>query len=205
MTAAEPPGGIEARLHTEGTRPAAAPGPARAAEPDARALARMRGRDLQAFETLYRDHAGRVYGLCLRLAGDAARAEDLVQEVFLRVWQKIDTFEGRSRFSTWLYRLAVNRVTDVLRLELRRSLLQAPEDAAWEVPQTSGAGSRPDARLDLEDAIRELPAGARLVFVLHDVEGYGHEEIAAMAGIAVGTSKSQLYRARRLLRERLSR
>jgi RNA polymerase sigma-70 factor, ECF subfamily len=165
---------------------------------------RARGRDVRAFEELYRAHAGRVHALCLRMCGDPVRAEDLVQEVFLRVWQRIDTFEGRSRFTTWLHRLTVNRVTDALRAELKHAHDEQLSETAEELLPAS-SGRAPIAGIDLDAAIRNLPAGARYVFVLHDVEGYGHEEIAAMSGITVGTSKSQLYRARRLLREMLSR
>jgi RNA polymerase sigma-70 factor, ECF subfamily len=193
MTAAQRPG----RSETRDATPAGEP------ELDAETVERARGHDRKAFEQVYRISAGRVYALCLRLCGDTGRAEDLVQEVFLRVWQRIDRFEGRSRFSTWLYRLTVNRVMDVMRHELRRSLQAAPAELAESVPAPH-AGAR-ELGFDLEAAIAELPAGARWVFVLHDVEGYAHEEIAAMIGVAVGTSKSQLYRARRLLRERLSR
>jgi RNA polymerase sigma-70 factor (ECF subfamily) len=193
MTAAQRP----RRSQTRDATPAGEP------ELDAQTLERARNHDLAAFEQVYRVSAGRVYALCLRLCGDAGRAEDLVQEVFLRVWQRIDRFEGRSRFSTWLYRLTVNRVMDVMRHELRRSLRDAPAELAESVAAPhAGAG---ELGFDLEAAIAELPPGARWVFVLHDVEGYAHEEIAEMTGIAVGTSKSQLYRARRLLRERLSR
>lgn len=180
-------------------------GPARggSAEPDPATIERARQGDLQAFESLYRSSVGRVYALCLRWsAGDAARAEDFVQEVYLRVWERLGSFEGRAQFSSWVHRVAVNRLTDLLRIEIRRSEL-APMDA--ELDPAFDAGNRsPELRLDLEAAIRSLPAGARIVFVLHDVEGYGHEEIAAMTGLSIGTSKSQLHRARRLLRARLS-
>jgi RNA polymerase sigma-70 factor (ECF subfamily) len=197
MSPSDRPGGIATRLLARSTN---LPQPA---EPDAITLERARSRDLAAFEQLHRAYVGRVYGLCLRLCGDAGRAEDLVQDVFLRVWQKIETFEGRSRFTTWLYRLTVNRVTDAMRAELSRMGSRATVELTDELPAATAPA--PDSGLDLEGAIRKLPAGARLVFVLHDVEGYGHEEIAGMAGIAEGTSKSQLYRARRLLREMLSR
>jgi RNA polymerase sigma-70 factor (ECF subfamily) len=173
-------------------------------EADRITVERARRRDQAAFEALYRRHVGRIHALCMRSCGDPTRAEDLVQEVFLRAWERIGTFEARARFSTWLYRLAVNRITDVLRGEIRRSLREQPDDAAI-AAAAARRGIAPEARLDLEAAIRTLPAGARLVFVLHDVEGHGHEEIAEMTGIAVGTSKSQLYRARRLLREMLGR
>jgi RNA polymerase sigma-70 factor (ECF subfamily) len=173
-------------------------------EPDARTVEKAAKRDVQAFEQLYRAYAGRVYALCRRLSGDPVRAEDLVQETFLRVWERLDSFEARSRFTTWLYRLTVNRATDLLRPEIRRSLHETSEEPARDLLPAARSGD-PGLRIDLEAAIAALPAGARYVFVLHDVEGYGHEEIAELGGFTVGTSKSQLYRARRLLREILSR
>jgi len=138
--------------------------------------------DRTAFEALYRAHSGRVYALCLRLTADRALAEERTQDAFVRAWERLATFRGESAFSSWLYRLTVNEV-----LLERRAI--------------GGAG----IALDLERAVAALPPGAREVFVLHDVEGYRHEEIAQLTGIAVGTSKAQLFRARRLLREALNR
>ena len=160
--------------------------------------------EIAAFEALYRAHLGRVYGLCLRLAGDAGKAEELTQDVFVRVWEKLSTFRGESAFSTWLQRLAVNLACDRVRSESRRSawILSAGDLAPYD------RGHRDPAlpeRLDLEKAIALLPAGARAAFVLHDIEGYRHEEIAKLTGMAQGTSKSQLHRARRFLREVLER
>jgi RNA polymerase sigma-70 factor (ECF subfamily) len=179
--------------------------PDRVREPelDALTLERARRHDLAAFERLYRTYVGRVYALCLRLCGEPARAEDLTQEVFVRVWEKIDAFAGRSSFYTWLYRLTVNRVTDAMRAELRR----ASREVQQKLPDMAPARPRPapETSIALERAIAELPAGARVVFVLYDVEGYTHEEISKMTGIATGTSKAQLHRARRLLREKLGR
>jgi RNA polymerase sigma-70 factor (ECF subfamily) len=144
-----------------------------------------------------------VYALCLRLAGDAVRARELTQDVFVRAWEALDTFRGDSAFGTWLYRVAVNVVLLALRAEQR--LWAAP------LPETDGPGA-PTAhaapaglRLDLEAAIAALPPGCRQVLVLHDLEGYQHAEIGRMIGIAEGTSKAHLFRARRLLREALSR
>ncbi len=173
--------------------------PARTAE-----LARLaREGDAAAFEALYRQFAGRTYALCLRLCGDAGRAETLVQDVFVRAWRRLPTFEGRSAFGTWLHRVTVNVVIEELRAEARRTgrVLAIEDLAAVDVARPSAP---PGTALDLERAIAALPAGARLVFVLHDVQGYRHEEIAEMTGLAVGTSKSQLHRARRLLREALA-
>ena len=179
------------------------PAPGGIAEPDPATIERARQGDLQAFESLYRGSVGRVNALCLRWSGgDVARAEDFVQEVYLRVWEKLSSFEGRARFSSWVHRVAINRLTDLMRVEIRRAEL-APMDGEL-APAFDAGHAGPEMRLDLETAIRSLPAGARVVFVLHDVEGYGHEEIAAMTGLSTGTSKSQLHRARRLLRARLS-
>jgi RNA polymerase sigma-70 factor, ECF subfamily len=147
---------------------------------------------------------GRVFGLCLRLSGDRARAEELTQDVFVRAWEKLGTFQGRSAFGTWLHRLAANVVLGDRRSETVRV-------TACSAPRSPRSSRHPDGRptrgtaMDLERAIATLPPGARNVFVLHDVEGYRHEEIAAMQGSAVGTSKAQLHRARRLLREALGR
>ena len=159
--------------------------------------------DAAAFEELYRTHAGRIHALCLRLEGDQARAEELTQDVFVRAWQRLPTFRGESAFGTWLHRLAVNVVLADRRSLWRRGrrLLFTDDPAAFERPGDTAMGNTGD----LEGAIAALPRGARAVFVLHDVEGYTHEEIARLSGIAAGTSKAQLFRARRLLREALDR
>lgn len=159
--------------------------------------------DVRAFEELYRANAGRVYGLCLRMSGDASQAEELAQEAFIRAWSKLRTFRGESAFSTWLHRLTVNTVLGQLRSRLRREGHQA---AVGELDLSEGVRSEsPDAAVDLERAIAGLPSGARTVFVLHDVEGYRHNEISKLTGMAVGTSKAQLHRARKLLRKALGR
>ncbi len=163
----------------------------------------VRRRDLDAFEALYRVCVDRVRALCTRLCGNRERGEDLTQEVFLRVWERIEHFEGRSHFSTWLYRVAVNRVTDALRSEMRREARETSAEDLSQVPQPRATRGRRIEPVDLERALASLPSGARLVFVLHDVEGYRHAEIAAMTGVAVGTSKAQLHRARRMLRQSL--
>ncbi len=159
--------------------------------------------DPLAFRALYDGHVGRVYALCLRIAGDVVEAEEHTQDVFVRAWQQLGSFRGDSAFSTWLHRLAVNEVLQGRRSAGRRSArLQLTEDGGASMdegrPQPAPGG-------DLSRAIAALPPGARAVFVLHDVEGYRHEEIAQLTGIAEGTSKAQLHRARRLLREALSR
>lgn len=157
--------------------------------------------DHAAFERLYRGHVGRVHALARRMVGDDV-AEDLTQEVFIRAWQKLGTFRGDARFGTWLHRLAVNHLLsrrETVRRQEARSVQGEGILDRIVAPRRRSSG----AALDLEEAIGRLPDGAREVFVLYDVEGYGHEEIAELMGIAVGTSKSQLHRARMLLRERL--
>lgn len=159
--------------------------------------------DPEAFRLLYEAHVGRIYALCLRLARNPVHAEELVQDTFVRAWEKLPGFRGESAFGTWLFRIAVNialadrRATG--RREARVGLTADPE--ALPMPART---PDPGARLDMEQAIAGLPAGARAVFLLYDVEGYQHAEIAEMTGIAEGTSKAQLFRARRLLREALS-
>lgn len=165
---------------------------------------RAQAGDEAAFEALYREHAGRVFALCLRLSGDRTRAAELVQDVFVRCWERLGSFRGESAFGTWLYRLTVNVVWMAGRGDRRREARVKPvEDPGAHEPHREAPA--PGLSLDLERAIAALPAGAREVFVLYDIEGYQHGEIARMTGIAVGTSKAQLFRARRLLRERLDR
>jgi RNA polymerase sigma-70 factor, ECF subfamily len=165
-------------------------------------VARAQAGDQTAFRDLYRQHAGRVYALCLRLTGDRREAEERTQDVFVRLWDKLRSFRGDSAFSSWLHRLAVNVVWNERRTTGRREqrvmTAEAPDAAAPHY-------DRPILSIDLERAIAELPDGAREVFVLFDIEGYGHGEIAELTGIAEGTSKAQLFRARRLLREKLER
>lgn len=159
--------------------------------------------DVQAFERLYRDHIGRVYALCLRLSGNPGRAEELAQDAFVRAWEKLGTFRGNSAFATWLYRLAVNVVYTAYRSDRRRDERVSSFDD-MEALGTPAPPDKPRERMDLEAAIATLPSGARRIFVLHDMEGFQHNEIAEMEGIAIGTSKAQLHRARRMLQEVLS-
>jgi RNA polymerase sigma-70 factor (ECF subfamily) len=168
------------------------------------AVRRAQQGDVAAFEQLYRENLGRVYALCLRLSGDPGRAEELTQDVFVRAWEKIGSFQGKSAFSTWLHRLAVNVVLGERRSEKVRvgKVLVTDDLEAYETPSRP---HDPGIGIDLERAIAALPAGARTVLILHDVEGYKHEEIAEMQGTAVGTCKAQLHRARKLLREMLGR
>jgi len=160
--------------------------------------------DSRAFEQLYRTHVDRIYGLCCRLChGDTARAEQSTQDAFVRAWEKLGSFRGESRFGTWLHRLTVNVVLGEHRL-LKRWVTF--EDGVGTEDESSTDAVIPsqheDAglKMDLERAMSRLPKGARTVLVLHDIEGYQHEEIASLTGIAVGTSKAQLHRARRLMR-----
>jgi RNA polymerase sigma-70 factor (ECF subfamily) len=161
--------------------------------------------DEGAFEALYRLHVGRIHALCLRLVQDPAEADQLTQDVFVRVWQRLATFRGDSAFGTWLHRLAVNVVISDRRSVWRRSRRLVEAELADQPRAVGQRAPNPGVRVDLEHAIAGLPPGARTVFVLHDIEGYEHQEIARIAGIAEGTSKAQLFRARRLLREALDR
>jgi RNA polymerase sigma-70 factor (ECF subfamily) len=165
-------------------------------------LDRAREGDSAAFELLYRAHVGRVYATCLRLSGERESAEELTQDVFVRCWTKIGTFEGRSRFSSWLYRIAANLAVDRLRARSRVAQWESVDEEV-ELRPDPRPESAPELGLALDQAIASLPIGARTVFILHDVEGYRHAEIGDIAGIAAGTSKAQLHRARRLLREML--
>ena len=159
--------------------------------------------DIAAFEGLYRATVGLVHALCLRMAGNAALAEELTQDVFVRAWQKLAMFRGESAFATWLTRLTVNVVLSERRARRTRD---AHLTLAGDLEAFAGAApaARPGTALDLERAIMTLPPQARHVFVLHDIEGWGHAEIARRTGLAVGTCKAHLHRARTLLREVLS-
>jgi RNA polymerase sigma factor (sigma-70 family) len=166
-------------------------------------VSRARAGDRQAFDALYEEHVGHVYALCLRMTADPQRAERLTQDAFVRAWRGLAGFRGDSRFSSWLHRLTVNVVLEDARTDRRREKrVRAVPDLA---PHDRGSRSDDaDARLDLERAIALLPKRARQVLVLHDVIGHPQREVAGMLGIAVGTVKAQLHRARRLLRESLS-
>jgi RNA polymerase sigma-70 factor (ECF subfamily) len=175
---------------------------------DERALVeRCRQGDLGAFEELYRTHAGRLYSVAFRMLGNTADAEDLLREIFLAAHRKLDTFRGESALGTWLYRLATNLCLDHLRSRTGRSnQLTDPLDDEPGVFDTS-VGSLADrtvAKMDLERALARLPEGCRAAFVLHDVEGLEHREVAEVLGIAEGTSKSQVHKARLKLRALLS-
>ena len=174
------------------------------------AIERAKQGDAAAFELLYDLHKRRVYSLCLRMTGNTASAEDLTQEAFLQLFRKIGTFRGESAFSTWLHRMAVNVVLMQLR---KKNLPVVPIDETTEgedegtIRKELGAADSRLAgsidRLHLQRAVDELPPGYRTIFVLHDVEGYEHNEIAAMIGCSIGNSKSQLHKARIKLRDLL--
>jgi RNA polymerase sigma-70 factor (ECF subfamily) len=172
-------------------------------------VARAASGDRIAFERLYRRHLNRVYSLCARMVADHGRAEELTQDVFVRAWEKLGLFRGESSFSTWLHRLTVNVVLNARKSDGRsRSRFEETDEEAGGMDAMAGViGSPlpPGDMLDLEDAMERLPKGARRVFVLHDVEGYKHEEIAEMLGVTSGATKAQLHRARLLLREAMNR
>ncbi len=157
-----------------------------------------------AFERLYRKHGRRVYAVCLRMVSDPGRAEELMQDAFVRAWSAIGSFQHRSAFGTWLHRLAVNVVLSDMRAEKRRSSRELLPVELEEFEREVG-GAMPETRVDLERAIAALPSGAKEVLILHDIEGYRYREIAELIGVAEGTVKSQLSRARRLVREALER
>ncbi len=188
-------------------RDAATPQAARPAS-DYELAQRAGGGDMPAFEQLYERHSRRVYSLCLRMTANTAEAEDLSQEVFIQLFRKIGSFRGESAFTTWLHRLTVNQVLMHFRRKGVR-LEQTTDDG--EVPAQVVAGTEDPQRMPvveriaLEKAVGELPPGYRAVFVLHDVEGHEHEEIARLLGCSVGTSKSQLHKARMKLRALLKK
>ena len=155
--------------------------------------------DALAFARLYREHAGRIHSLARRMASDH-EADELTQDVFVRAWEKLKTFRGESAFGTWLHRLAVNLILARRQSASTRRARDAGDEALEWTPARS---AQPELAMDFETAIAKLPDGARQIFVLFDVEGYRHEEIAEMLGVSVGTSKSQLHRARMMLREHL--
>jgi RNA polymerase sigma-70 factor (ECF subfamily) len=169
---------------------------------EAALIRRACARDQQAFAQLYRRHVGRVHAICRRMTADIPRAEDLTQTVFVKLWEKLGLFRGESAFASWLHRLTVNTVlTDFRTTRRREARVFGTDDPA--ALEKSATPPRPGLRLDLEQAIAGLPPRARVIFVLHDVEGYTHEEIAGLLELQTGTTKAQLHRARQLLQEAL--
>ena len=170
---------------------------------------RARRGDVDAFELLYRTHSGRVHALCLRLAGEPMEARELVQDTFVHAWEALPRFRGESSLTTWLHRIAVNALLERRRRDRRRTsrVSLAEDDDEVEGASLSGGSVPPTdvaTAIDLERAIAALPPGVRRAFVLHEIEGYSHEEVAGMTGLATGTLRAQLHRARQLLIRALS-
>ena len=167
---------------------------------DADLLARCRAGEVDAFEVLYRQHAGRIFALASRLAGSVDHGEDLLQEIFLQAYRKLDSFKGESALGTWLYRLALNHCLDFVRSRQVRNRQVTDTLDDERSFQPVAARETPISRIDLDRAIARLPEGCRKAFVLHDVEGFDHKEVGKLLGIAEGTSKSQVFKARTKLR-----
>lgn len=166
---------------------------------------KARAGDRLAFEQLYRSHCDRIFALCWRMCGgDRGLAEDMVQEAFIRAWNKLDLFKGDSKFGTWLHRLTVNVVLSDRRIRVKRVQREQALDEGIERVMVGQRDVFAGLRKDLESAIAGLPERARTVLVLYDIEGYQHNEIAEMTGMAVGSSKAQLHRARKLVRNVLT-
>lgn len=186
------------------------PGPGVVTGPRADELAlveRCRRGDLAAFEEVYRTHAGRLYSVACRMVGNPADAEDLLQEIFLAAHRKLDSFRGESALGTWLYRLATNLCLDHLRSRTARTNQvtgSLDDETGLQDAASRGLADRTLTRMDLERALVQLPEGCRAAFILHDVEGLEHREVAEALGIAEGTSKSQVHKARLRLRALLS-
>jgi RNA polymerase sigma-70 factor, ECF subfamily len=183
--------------------PPAAPGRA----DDMALVERVRRGDLGAFEELYRVHAGKLFSVACRMVGNPSDAEDLLQEIFLAAHRKLESFRGESALGTWLYRLATNHCLDYLRSRAGRAsqLTDALDDEPGGYqPGRSGLAEQTVTKMDLERALARLPEGCRAAFVLHDIEGLEHREVADALGIAEGTSKSQVHKARMRLRSILS-
>ncbi len=167
-------------------------------------LLRAQAQDVQAFTILYRLHLSSVYATCLRMLANEEEAKEVTQEAIIRAWEKIRSFRGECPFSAWIHRIAVNTTLDHLRAQQRHSshLIMSDDPGRYETEHDT---TSPEQRIDLEEAISLLPAQARTVLVMHDIEGYRHEEIAELLGIAAGTSKAHLHHARLLLKEMIQR
>jgi RNA polymerase sigma-70 factor (ECF subfamily) len=174
---------------------------------DLQLVRRCREGDVSAFEEVYKAHSARLYSLLLRMVGGTQDAEDLLQDVFLQAYRKLDSFRGDSSLGTWLYRLAVNQSLDFLRgrqSRMNRATDSFEDEAVPEPSSPAPAIPAAISRVDLERAVARLPEGCRLAFVLHDVEGFAHHEVASLLGISEGTSKSQVHKARLKLRAMLN-
>lgn len=173
---------------------------------DLELVERCREGNAEAFEELYRQHAGRLYNLAFRMTGSAEEAEDLLQDVFLHAHRKLGSFRGESSLGTWLYRLGMNQCLDYLRgrhAKMGRATDSLDAETADEPAAPAPAVPTAISRMDLDRAIAKLPEGCRAVFLLHDVEGFDHGEVASILGISEGTSKSQVHKARVKLRAML--
>lgn len=180
------------------------PGPRVTGDDEAIWADQARAGDADAFEKLYRKHKGRIYALCWRLCGgDAGLAEDLLQEAFVRAWNKLHLFRGDSSFGTWMHRVAANVALSDRRIRLRKLKHETSMDEAIERSAMGASDVTQGLKSDLEQAINQLPERARTVLILYDIEGYRHSEIAEITGMAVGSSKAQLHRARKLVRKAL--
>jgi len=181
--------------------PSAVPSAGRA--DDAALVARCRAGDLAAFEEIYRTHSSRLYSLACRMVGNPTDAEDMLQDIFLSAHRKLDSFRGDAALGTWLYRLATNHCLDYLRSRAARAgqvTDTIEDDPSLSDTHSRGIAERTVAKMDLERAMAQLPEGARAAFVLHDIQGLEHREVAVALGIAEGTSKSQVHKARLRLR-----
>ena len=168
-------------------------------------VARCQAGDVEAFETIYRQHASRLYTLACRMAGSPEDGEDLLQEIVLQAYRKLGSFKGDATLGTWLYRLALNHCLDYVRSrQAKMNTLTSTLDSEIAF-EPAARRETPIARLDLERAVERLPEGCREAFVLHDVEGFDHKEVGELLGIAEGTSKSQVFKARAKLRALLRR
>ncbi len=171
--------------------------------PTAALVERAQNGDEYAYGALYQRTVPRIYALCLRMCGDADHAQELTQDVFVKAWSGLGRFRGASKFSTWLHRVAVNVVLEDRRTAARRRSREVLTDV-WERYDKAVVTSMPGTRVDLERAIAKLPEGAREVLVLRDVQGYKYREVASMLGVAVGTVKAQVHRARKMVQETLA-
>lgn len=174
-----------------------------ATESSAELVTRACRGEVGAFEDLYRQHVGRVYALCLRMTGHPESAEDMTQDTFVNAWRSLPGYEGRSSFSTWLHRIAVNAVLAKRRSPQGRNETSMTDDSGAQMDFEADATMDEATPIDIERAIAALPPGARDIVVLHGIYGYSHEEAAGMLGVAVGTCKAQLHRARHLMRSRM--
>jgi RNA polymerase sigma-70 factor, ECF subfamily len=170
--------------------------------PDAELVARCRAGDSDAFEALYREHSPRLYALARRMTGSSPESEDLLQDIFLQVHRKLDSYRGDAALGTWLYRLAIRQCLDFLRSRQGR-MRAASRPLDDEGPLVPSMRETPGARIDIERAVEQLPPGCRTAFVLHDVEGMEHKQIAELLGVSESTSKSQVFKARMKLRAML--